>query len=217
MHPDCSPVRPMRPGHEFSTALLVATTPQDVIALAATLPVGIACAFSSPRWPEAIASEPAADDAQLARAVREVAACRAGGGADPRSLLLCDEPGGAVALLRLESPLPAGARARRDCELAGRRLAELLALRRLRADVSHLEKAEQLQRALYAIADMAGSELDMPDMLRGLHSIIRAEYAETSTSPVRRATTAALRLLADTGPRRPARRRSGGDVRLQRF
>ncbi|TAK38001.1 MAG: diguanylate cyclase [Lysobacteraceae bacterium] len=181
MHPDCSPGSPQcDQGHEFSTALLVAKTPRDVIAaLAATLPVGIACAFSSPRWPEAIASEPAADDAQLARAVREVAACRAGGGADPRSLLLCDEPGGAVALVRLESPLPAGARARRDCELAGRRLAELLALQRLRADVSHLEKAEQLQRALYAIADMAGSELDMPDMLRGLHSIISGlMYAE---------------------------------------
>ncbi|HEY0310451.1 MAG TPA: diguanylate cyclase [Luteimonas sp.] len=181
MHPHCSPESPQcGPGHELTAALLVASTPRDAIAALATLlPVGIACAFTSPRWPEAITAEPAADDAQLARAVREVASRRAGGNADPRCLLLCDEPGGAVALLRLEAPLPANAGVRGHCELAGRRLAELLALQRLRADVAQLEKAEQLQRALYAIADMAGSELDMPDMLRGLHLIISGlMYAE---------------------------------------
>ena len=45
-------------------------------------------------------------------------------------------------------------------------------LAQLRAAVARLEEAEKLQRALYAIADMAGSDLDMPDMLRGLHRIV---------------------------------------------
>ena len=49
----------------------------------------------------------------------------------------------------------------------------------LRAAVARLEEAEKLQRALYAIADMAGSDLEMPDMLRGLHRIVsELMYAE---------------------------------------
>jgi len=45
--------------------------------------------------------------------------------------------------------------------------------------VRHLEQSDTLQRALYAIADMAGSELEMPDMLRGLHKIVGSlMYAE---------------------------------------
>ena len=52
-------------------------------------------------------------------------------------------------------------------------------LAQLRAAVARLEEAEKLQRALYAIADMAGSDLDMPDMLRGLHRIVSdLMYAE---------------------------------------
>ena len=42
-----------------------------------------------------------------------------------------------------------------------------------------LEQSEKLQRALFAIADMASSELDMPEMLRGLHKIVGSlMYAE---------------------------------------
>ena len=52
-------------------------------------------------------------------------------------------------------------------------------LAQLQAAVARLEEAERLQRALYAIADMAGSDLDMPDMLRGLHRIVSdLMYAE---------------------------------------
>ena len=170
----------MDPGPRFASMLLSAATPQDVIAtLAATLPGEVVRAFWSPRWPEAIASKPPADDGTVARAVRDVAARRKDGTLDPRSLLLCDERGGSVALLRLAAPIPAHPATRAACEAAGRRMAELLDATRLRANVAQLEKAEQLQRALYAIADMAGSELDMPEMLRGLHSIISGlMYAE---------------------------------------
>src|SRR5690606_40326837 len=94
-------------------------------------------------------------------------------------------PGGGATLLPLDEPLPAGGAHRARCEAAGRRIAELLAVERLRADVAQLEKAEKLQRALYAIADMAGPELDMPDMLRGLHAIIsELMYAENFYNPL---------------------------------
>jgi diguanylate cyclase (GGDEF)-like protein len=50
---------------------------------------------------------------------------------------------------------------------------------RLKRSVERLEKAERLQRALYAIADMASSDLDMPEMLRGLHALVGGlMYAE---------------------------------------
>ena len=45
--------------------------------------------------------------------------------------------------------------------------------------VKHLEQSDTLQRALFAIADMASSELEMPEMLRGLHKIVGSlMYAE---------------------------------------
>ena len=183
MHPDASPGSPNDSrGHALTAALLDAATPQTVIAaLAARLPAGaIARAFWSPRWPQAIASEPpGADDRTIARVVREVSARRAGATPDQRFLLLCDDADGGVAILRLESAVAVTGEVRDLCAMAGRRMAETLALARLRADVSQLANAEKLQRALYAIADMAGSDLDMPDMLRSLHAIISGlMYAE---------------------------------------
>ncbi len=63
--------------------------------------------------------------------------------------------------------------------LAGRRLSELFATQRLQASVKDLEQAEQLQHALFAIADMAASDRDMQSLLRGLHQIIgKLMYAE---------------------------------------
>ncbi|HET7845692.1 MAG TPA: ATP-binding protein [Xanthomonadales bacterium] len=50
---------------------------------------------------------------------------------------------------------------------------------RLRADVARLAQGERLQHALFAIADLAGSDLDMPDMLRRIHAIVGSlMYAE---------------------------------------
>lgn len=42
----------------------------------------------------------------------------------------------------------------------------------LAQSVRRLERAEHVQRALFAIANMASSELDMPEMLRGIHEIV---------------------------------------------
>ncbi len=57
--------------------------------------------------------------------------------------------------------------------------ASLLERTHLGARVQRLQKAEQLQSALYAIADMASAQMEMPKMLRGLHQIVAGlMYAE---------------------------------------
>jgi diguanylate cyclase (GGDEF)-like protein len=63
-----------------------------------------------------------------------------------------------------------------DVKQAGLRLLELEALN---YSVKRLRRAEQLQRALFAIANMASSNLEMTDMLRGIHGIVgELMYAE---------------------------------------
>jgi diguanylate cyclase (GGDEF)-like protein len=71
---------------------------------------------------------------------------------------------------------PEWAQFREDVAAAVGRLLELNALT---LSVQRLERAERVQRSLYAIADMASSDLDMPDMLRGVHAIVgELMYAE---------------------------------------
>ena len=53
-----------------------------------------------------------------------------------------------------------------------RRVAELIDRERLRSSLHRLESAERLQRALYAIADLASADLEMPEMLAGIHEIV---------------------------------------------
>ncbi len=63
--------------------------------------------------------------------------------------------------------------------LADQLLQRALATEALRASVAGLARSEQLQRALFAIADLAGSDHDMPEMLRGIHAIVGSlMYAE---------------------------------------
>ncbi len=57
-------------------------------------------------------------------------------------------------------------------ELADLRLTRLRKIHHLQAAVEELARAERLQRALFAIADLAGSERPMPSLLQGLHEII---------------------------------------------
>lgn len=64
-------------------------------------------------------------------------------------------------------------------EIVRPRVAHALEIERLREVVFRLQNAERLQRALYAIADLASSDLDMPEMLRGIHDIVGGlMYAE---------------------------------------
>jgi GAF domain-containing protein len=45
-------------------------------------------------------------------------------------------------------------------------------LERLQSSLDGLERSEKLQRALFAIADLAGSDASMPELLRGVHAIV---------------------------------------------
>lgn len=58
-------------------------------------------------------------------------------------------------------------------------LANVLEKMRLSASLERREQSEKLQRALFAISDMASSDLEMPEMLLGLHEIVGSlMYAE---------------------------------------
>ncbi len=56
--------------------------------------------------------------------------------------------------------------------LATRRLRHAIGLADLHRSHALLERSENLQRALFAISDLAGSELEMPELLRGIHAIV---------------------------------------------
>jgi diguanylate cyclase (GGDEF)-like protein len=64
-------------------------------------------------------------------------------------------------------------------QVAGRHLCRSLESANLQRSLDRLERSERLQRALFAISDLSGSNLDMPEMLRGIHAIVGTlMYAE---------------------------------------
>ena len=64
-------------------------------------------------------------------------------------------------------------------KLAGQHLRRALQLADLHQSHRQLEHSETLQRALFAISDLAGSDRDMPELLRGIHAIVSTlMYAE---------------------------------------
>ncbi|HEY5614334.1 MAG TPA: EAL domain-containing protein [Lysobacter sp.] len=137
----------------------------------------------SARWPEEITEFPHDPDAPVAAtAETAVAALRAGDVPDSHARVLCDDGQSVAALVfAFGQALPGASLHAVEPWLctAGTRLAELLQAQRLHASVAQLAQAERLQHALFAIADMAGSSLDMPQMLQGLHQIVGGlMYAE---------------------------------------
>lgn len=136
-------------------------------------------------WPEAMSlASHHADPGATARdrAVSVVAEHRALKHAVAHAQVLCDHGSSAAVLLGPESlrlPLAATHPAAAWLKAAGMRLGELMQAQRLQASVAQLAHAEKLQHALFAIADMASSALDMPQMLQGLHGIVGSlMYAE---------------------------------------
>jgi diguanylate cyclase (GGDEF)-like protein len=71
----------------------------------------------------------------------------------------------------LARPLPPSARAA-WLALARRTVAATLAAAHAQARIESLEKSQRLQQALYEIADLAGSGLEMDDMLRRIHQVV---------------------------------------------
>ena len=89
---------------------------------------------------------------------------------------------GAVVLLELDRRSRAPevlALAAESLQVADQRLRSALEIVELHGTLARLEHSEQVQRALFAIADLAGSNRDMPDLLKGIHAIVGTlMYAE---------------------------------------
>lgn len=96
-------------------------------------------------------------------------------GADVRRIPLFSAPNGSRAVLAWKP----GAHAPRSVGAWDEFLADVAQVARqllerdsLARSVHRLERAEHVQRALFAIANMASSDLEMPEMLRGIHEIV---------------------------------------------
>ncbi len=128
----------------------------------------------SVRWPNDLQTEPDAHAARLdpTSLRRALEALRENREADDAIAVLCDDHEACVAVLagpvalRFRT-LPAAVR-----QLWQRRMHELLQGPAHRLAVTRAEHAERMQRALFAIADITGSDLDPADMLRGLQRIL---------------------------------------------
>ncbi|HTA63984.1 MAG TPA: GAF domain-containing protein, partial [Xanthomonadaceae bacterium] len=91
-------------------------------------------------------------------------------------------------------------------EIAGRHLARALEAVELRGSLKRMGRSERLQHALFAISDLAGSDRDMPDMLRGIQAIVGTlMYAENFFIVLYNAERDTLRFLyfVDVEDRRP--------------
>ncbi len=130
-------------------------------------------------WPETVVSEPRGviDPALLARARNAVEQRRRGVEPDGDLSILCDDGGGGVAVVH--APGVTDLALTPVFAVVGIRMDEVMAIQRLHDTALRASQAEHLQHALFAIADMSASELDMPEMLRGLHRIVATlMYAE---------------------------------------
>ncbi|MBQ4854689.1 EAL domain-containing protein [Rhodanobacter sp. B2A1Ga4] len=126
---------------------------------------------------------------------------------------LAEDPQGPRTLILewADLPLPEVVRDRLDWlgRLADIRLRQLAETSRLYEAISRLAQAERLQRALYAIAEQAGAEHDMPEMMRSLHAIVSSlMYAENFYIVLYDAATDTVRFpyyvdIADTDPPPP--------------
>jgi diguanylate cyclase (GGDEF)-like protein len=102
--------------------------------------------------------------------------------ADPSAILLLTAAAPPDALHLVEGTAA-------QLKVAGRHLCRAL-------ESAALERSESLQRALFAISDLAGSDRDMPEMLRGIHAIVGTlMYAENFIIVLHDAERDSLRFL----------------------
>lgn len=90
----------------------------------------------------------------------------------------CQPDGGTIGLVADGSEASRAA-VRRECDLLAPIARSVFEKAQLTESLRQLERSEQLQSALFTIADMASSDMDLSDMLRELHAIVgRFMYAE---------------------------------------
>ena len=131
---------------------------------------------------------------------------------------LCTQPEVALLLLQLQ-PGEADDRFLAALEtplrLAGQHLRWALEWAELKDSHEQLERSENLQRALFAISDLAGSERDMPDMLRGIHAIVSTlMYAENFFIVLHDAVPDTIRFLYFVDAQEPIPPGGGQDMPL---
>jgi diguanylate cyclase (GGDEF)-like protein len=98
-----------------------------------------------------------------------------GAGISGDETMLCDawsEDGARIAIAVLLRQPFAGASRAGWLALARRMVATTLAQARAQARIESLQKAQRLQHALYEIADLAGSRLEMGEMLSRIHAVV---------------------------------------------
>jgi len=91
------------------------------------------------------------------------------------AIRLCEQPESAILLLEWapdHSDPEFFEELSAELQFAGQCLRRSLEWSDLRDSHQQLERSESLQRALFAISDLAGSDLDMPAMLRGIHAMV---------------------------------------------
>lgn len=134
------------------------------------------------------------------------------------AIRLCEQPEPALLLLQLE-PAHAHSGFLKPLEiplrLAGQHLRRALEWAELQDSHEQLERSENLQRALFAISDLAGSERDMPAMLRGIHAIVSTlMYAENFFIVMHNAEQDTIRFLYYVDVEDPAVPGDGQDLPL---
>jgi hypothetical protein len=138
------------------------------------------------RWPDAISAVPAgAEGVELALAEAALTAVNgiedAFDGRRRATLLAAHSGGGAAVLLSAPGQQPGlpGWNAEALWPLLAARVQELIESALLQDSLRQLEHTERVQRALFAITEMAAEEQDRAAMLKGLHGIVgRLMYAE---------------------------------------
>ena len=140
--------------------------------LAATLPTGsrLAVAWNDTRIDGGVSRTGNAPHALVDRARASLEHFEPGAGAE--IVDAWSDAGTHIALAaRLSQPLAPGAQVA-WLELARRTIGATLAAAQAQARIESLQKSERLQQALYEIADLAGSGLEMQEMLGRIHQVV---------------------------------------------
>ncbi|MES2310946.1 MAG: EAL domain-containing protein [Pseudomonadota bacterium] len=115
------------------------------------------------------------------------------------AIRLCQQPEPALLLLTLQSDRDGTGfldELAAPLQFAGEYMRRALEWGELQHSHQQLERSETLQRALFAISDLAGSERDMPALLRGIHAIVSTlMYAENFFIVLRNAEQDTIRFL----------------------
>lgn len=142
-------------------------------------------------------SEP--DPEELALTDDAVAAGSPRTSGDRRRLAIPLPASTAVMLLELDSDVesdPIVSQLASPVQVADRKLENRLRVAELEAEVVRLQFSEQVQRALFAISELAGSDRDMAEVLRGIHRIVGTlMYAENFMIALRDEAMNTLRLI----------------------